>query len=79
MKTIVLKGKIWSQVGGLSPLLKKEKKKKKEKALLLQSISRRSKVKSVSVTPGPSWAVFGSISSLLVQSYYTLLSVEASY
>lgn len=46
---------------------------------LLDSISRRSKVKSVSATPGPSWAVFESIRSLLVQSFHTLVRAEASY
>lgn len=66
-KAIMLKGNVWSRVGGLSPLLKRIT------SLPDSTDTRRSKVKSVSVTPGPGWAVFVSVRSLLVQSYHTPL------
>lgn len=64
---MVSKGNIGSRVRGLGPLFGK----KKEPRSLITS-RPRSKVNSVSAASGPIRAVFGSLTSLLVQSYYTL-------
>lgn len=72
-KSSTLKGNVWSQVGGLSPLLMNNL------CSLIPLMLRKSKVNRVSAAPGLSWTVFGFVRSLLVQSYHTWIQVEASY
>lgn len=62
-----LKGNTWSRVDGLSPFFSFFLKNCSLIPLTLGGV----KVKSVSAAPGPSWTVYRSSGSLLVQSYFT--------
>lgn len=63
---MVSKGNIGSRVRGLDPLFGRKKKEEPPSSITSRP---RSKVNSVSAASGPNRAVFGSVTSLLVQSY----------